>query len=205
MRISPGTSTRAALLVVMSILGLALALAGCSGGDDEEPERDAEAPASSSSAPADPGIRTRVEVGEVAGKLGKRPARQVAADVAGVVDRWLDAAYVGGEYPRSKFGDAYPGFTKGAAALAGRQPALTSNRTIGGRADSVTATRRVVRVDVLAPRGKVAAATAHVNLVIKITGKVKRTDQVRGRLVLTKANGRWRVFGFDIERGEVKG
>ena len=68
--------------------------------------------------PTTPGIDTRVEVGEVAGKLAKGPARDVAADVAEVVDRWLDAAYVGGDYPRSDFGDAFPGFTKGAATLA---------------------------------------------------------------------------------------
>jgi hypothetical protein len=203
-RISPGRSTRAALLAVVSILGLVLALAGCSGEDEEKPSGGA-ASTTSSAPEEEPGIRTRVEVGEVTGKLGKRPARKVAADVAGVVDRWLDAAYVAGEYPRSKFGDAYPGFTKDAAALAGRQAALTSNRTIGGRVDTVTATRRVVRVDLLASRGEAAGATAHVNLVIKLAGKVKRTDQVRGRLVLTRSKGKWQVFGFDIERGKVKG
>jgi hypothetical protein len=204
-RISPGTSTRAALLVVMSVLGLVLVLAGCSGEDEEKPSGDAGSTTTSSAPEEEPGIRTRVEVGEVTGKLGKRPARKVAVDVAGVVDRWLDAAYVVGKYPRSKFGDAYPGFTKGAAALAGRQAALTSNRTISGRVDTVTATRRVVRVDLLAARGEAAGATAHVNLVIKLAGKVKRTDQVRGRLVLTRSKGKWQVFGFDIERGKVKG
>jgi hypothetical protein len=191
--------------VVPSVLGLVLVLAGCSGGDeDDEPGGDAGSSSAATSAPADPGIPTRVEVGEVVGKLAKRPARKVAADVAGVVDRWLNAAYVGGDYPRSKFGDAFPGFTKDAAALARRQRGLMSNQAVGDRVDSVTATRRVVRVDLLAPKGKAAGATAHVNLVIKLAGKVKRTDQIRGRLVLTRSGDKWRVFGFDIERGEVK-
>jgi hypothetical protein len=199
----PGTSTRAALLVVPTVLGLVLVLAGCSGGDDDdEPGGDAER--STNGAPANPGIDTRVELGEVAGQLGKRPARKVAADVAGVVDRWLNAAYVGGDYPRTKFGDAFPGFTKDAATLAGRQRGLMSNQAVADRVETVTATRRVVRVDVLAPKGKPAGATAHVNLIIKLTGEVKRTDQIRGRLVLTKPHDKWRVFGFDIERGEVK-
>lgn len=203
MRRMPGTPTRVALLVPPTVLGLVLGLAGCSGDDDEEPDGDGER--SSSGAPTDPGIDTRVEVGEVAGKLGKRPAREVAADVAEVVDRWLDAAYVVGDYPRSKFGDAFPGFTKDAATLAARQPGLMSNQAVGDDVDGVTATRRVVRVDVLAPKGKAAGATAHVKLVIELTGKVERTDQIRGRVVLTPAKGGWQVFGFDIERGEVKG
>lgn len=203
MRRLPGTSTRAALLVVPTILGLVLVLAGCSGGDDDD-EPGGDAGSSETTARDNPGIPTRVEVGEVAGKLGKGPARKIAADVAGVVDRWLNAAYVGGDYPRTKFGDAFPGFTKDAATLAGRQRGLMSNQAVGDRVDSVTATRRVVRVDLLAPKGKAAGATAHVNLIIKLTGKVKRTDQIRGRLVLTKSHDKWRVFGFDIERGEVK-
>jgi hypothetical protein len=127
------------------------------------------------------------------------------AEVAEVVDRWLDAAYVAGDYPRSDFGDAFPGFTKGAAALAARQPTLMSNEAVGEDVDEVTATRRVVSVDLLAPKGKPAGATAHVNLVIELAGDKERTDQIRGRLVLTRSGSGWQVFGFDIERGEVRG
>jgi hypothetical protein len=202
-RTTPGTPTRAALLVGPTVLGLVLGLAGCSGGDDE----DGPGAGSSSSGTVDDAraAPSRVEVGEVAGRLGKGPARQVAADVAAVVDRWLDAAYVAGDYPRSSFGDAFPGFTKGAATLAARHSGLMSNKSVGADVDTVTATRRVVRVDLLAPGGKAAAATAHVNLVIELDGDVARTDQVTGRVVLTRSDGGWKVFGFDIERGEVRG
>ena len=34
--------------------------------------------------------------------------------VGKVVDRWWDAAYLGGGYPRSSFPSAFPGFTDGA-------------------------------------------------------------------------------------------
>lgn len=186
---------------VALVLGLVLALAGCSGGDEDEPG----AEPSSASVSDTPGAETRVEVGAVAGKLGKAPAREAAADVAAVVDAWLDAAYVGGDYPRADFARAYPGFTKDAAGLAGRQAALMSNKAVGPDVDEVTATRRVVRVDLLAPAGKVAAATAHVNLVMDLTGDIDRTDQVSGRLLLTRTQDGWQVFGFDVERGEVKG
>ena len=190
------------ILALILALILVLGLSGCSGSDDEEPDAKTSEQGTAGTAP---GIDTRVEVGEVAGKLAKGPAREVAADVAKVVDRWLDAAYVGGDYPRSDFGDAFPGFTKGAATLASRQPDLMSNKAIGDDVDEVTATRRVVRVDVLAPKGKAAGATAHVNLVIDLVGDQERTDQIRGRVVLTRSQGGWQVFGFDIERGEVRG
>src|SRR5688500_14956023 len=103
---------------------MAIGLAACSGGDDDEDPPTVDGERSASSAPVEPEINTRVEVGAVVGNLPKKPARDVAADVAGVVDRWLDAAYVAGEYPRAKFGEAYPGFTQDAAKLAAGQPGL---------------------------------------------------------------------------------
>lgn len=193
----PGSSTG----VAVAGLALLLALAGCSGGD-EEPEGE-RTPGGTTGAP---GIETSVKVGEIVGRLQKAPAREVAADVTEIVDRWLDAAYVGGDYPRARFGEAFPGFTEDAARLATRQRALMSNAEIAEDVESVTAVRRVVSVDVLAPKGKPAGATAHVNLMMDLVGpKVDRTDQIRGRVLLTKSKRGWRIFGFDIERGEVKG
>lgn len=195
------TPTAARLLVAPVLLSLLGGLAGCSGDDEDDPD---DGGSSVGGTPAE-GVDTRVEVGEVAGRLAKGPARGLAEDVAAVVDRWLEAAYVGGEYPRTDFADAYPGFTKDAATLAARQRGVMSNAGVGDRVEDVTATRSVVRVDVLAPKGKPAGATAHVNLVIELTGGVERVDQVRGRVVLRKSEGQWRIFGFDVERGEVKG
>lgn len=193
----PGSPTG----VAAAGLALLLALAGCTGGDDEDPEG-ARTPGGTTA----PGIETSVKVGEVVGRLPKGPAREVAADVTEIVDRWLNAAYVGGDYPRARFGEAFPGFTEDAARLATRQRALMSNAEIAEDVESVTAVRRVVSVDVLAPKGKPAGATAHVNLVMDLAGpKVDRTDQVRGRVLLTKSKRGWRIFGFDIERGEVEG
>ncbi|KAA1428837.1 hypothetical protein [Nocardioides antri] len=186
--------------VAAVVLALVLGVTGCSGGDDDEPDGDGKGDGSSTST----GIPSRVEVGEVAGKLGRKPARGVARDVAAVVDRWIDAAYVGGDYPRSDFSGAFSGFTGDAARLATRQAGLMSNKAVGGKVDGVTATRRVVSVDVLAPQGRPAGATAHVNLVMEITGDVERTEQVQGRLMLVRAKKGWRIFGFDIARGEVR-
>lgn len=194
--------SRSRVAAPITALALVLVLAGGCSGDDESDEPDTQR--SGSSATDAPGIKTRVEVGDVAGRLPRSRARDAAAKVARVVDGWLNAAYVGGDYPRTKFGDAFPGFTEGAARLAAQQQGLMSNAVVGDRVDEVTAKRRVVTVDLLAPRGRAAGATAHVNLVIKLSGKVHRTEQVRGRLVLTPTKNGWQIFGFDIERGEEK-
>lgn len=204
MRRSSGSRRWVAVPTAAAVLGVVLTLSGCSDDADGD-EREPSEVSSSRTATEHRGIDTSVEVGAVVGRLGKASAREAAADVATVVDGWLDAAYVGGDYPRSAFGDAFSGFTDGAAKLAAQQKDLMSNAGIGGKVDEVTAVRRVVEVDLLAPKGKVAGATAHVTLVIKLTGDVARTDRVRGRLALTPVKQGWRIFGFDIERGEVKG
>lgn len=182
------------------LVPLALVLSGCSG--DDEPAEEA---APSQEATAEDALATTVRVGEVTGRMGKDRARRTADAVADVVDGWLDRAYVAGDYPRDDFADAFRGFTGDAARLAERQGGLMSNAALGERVEGVTATRRVVEVDLLAPRGRPAGATAHVNLVLELVGEVERTEQVRGRLLLTPRGDGWRVFGFDVERGEVRG
>ena len=47
----------------------------------------------------------------------------------------------------------------------------------------------------LAPKGEAAAATAHVNLVIELVGDKERTDQIRGRVVLTRSRVAGRCSG----------
>jgi hypothetical protein len=182
------------------LIALVLGLAGCSG-DDDEPDDE---PGSTSESPAVETLPTTAQVGKVTGRLGKAPARRLAADVAAVVDRWIDGAYVAGDYPRTSFGDAFRGFSKGAARLAAQQRGVMSNAAVGDRVETVTARKRIVRVDVLSPRGEPAGVTANVNLVIRLEGKVQRTDRIRGRLLLTPRGKSWQVFGFDIDRGEVR-
>ena len=189
------TTSRARALLAATALPLALLAAGCTG-DDAGPD----ATPSTSSAPLP--LETTVTVGEVAGRLPATAADQVAADVSGVVDGWIDAAYVGGDYPRDDFADAFPGFTPGAVADAREDARLMSNADVGARIDGVTAVARVVRVDVLAVKGKPQAATAHVRLAFKTSGEVERRVTVRGRLLLTQSDGSWQVFAYDVSKGD---
>ena len=50
------------------------------------------------------------------------------------------------------------------------------------------------------PKQQPAGATARFRLVFRTTGNAERRVLVTGRLVLTKAKGTWKVFGFDVQR-----
>ena len=193
------TSTRPATTAVSLLVLLALAAGGCS---DSADDQGASAPSSSpsSSAPAVDPVRTRTTLGTVTGRLAKRDRLRVASAAGDVVDRWFDAAYVGGDYPRGAFDDAFPGFTPGARAQAHGDRALMSNQDIGRRIDAVTASRRNVRVDVLAVRGRAVGMTARFVLDLATTGELRRKVEVRGRLLLTRTDNGWKVFGYDVNK-----
>ena len=191
------TSTVTALLLV------ALAAGGCSKGDGDDNAASDPASPTATSQPAPPDVKIRARVGTVAGELPRQRRKMVARQVGRVVDRWFDAAYVGGDYPRSSFKDAWPGFTAGARALAHRDRKLTSNTLLGKRIDGARATTKNVYVDVFSPKQRLAGATARFRLVFRTTGKAERRVLVTGRLVLTKAKGKWKVFGFDMTRTAV--
>ncbi len=157
-----------------AVLALVLALlAGCSGGDDEPPP----APGSAASTP-DVRLVTDARLGKVKGTL--RPARRAAVvrAVAAVVDAWSTRAY-GGDYPRTRFDGAFAAFTPDARALARRRSSPLSNAAVGGALEAASVARRVVRVDVLAPRGRVAGATARIRIVLDLSGTTDRREVVR--------------------------
>lgn len=194
MRTTRNRATGAGLLV--PVLALVLALAGCSG-DDEDPADGGAGSGESVTAE----IATDAELGSVKGRLSDAAAADVLAAVTEVVDGWFDAAY-GGDYPRSDFDAAFGDFTSDAKALALKQSAILSNADLGADLDGVEMDQRLIRVDVLAPKGKVAGATVRFRLGIAMSGGVDRTDQIAGRLMLTPVKGDWKVFGFDVRRGE---
>ena len=177
---------------------LVLALTGCTG-DPDEP--DAQAPSSEPTASAAPALPTHTTVGVISGKLPKADKARVKTKIAAVVDDWFDAAYVGGDWPRSDFGDAYPHFSKGAAKKAKGDARLMSNARLGERLESVEATKRRLRVDVLAVKRKAVGVTARFVLAMDLAGEVNRSEQVSGSLFLTYRNGGWQVFGYDVKRG----
>lgn len=198
-----------AVVLTISLLFAALLASGCSdgggGGDDGEGRRGGGGGGGDRSGRE---VALDVRIGKVAGKLPKRHRSRVARQVGGVVDRWFEAAYVGGDYPRKGFGKSWPQFTRDTRRQAVGDRFLTSNAGIGPSTRSVQAVRKRAHVDVLAWNGKPHAATARFALVFDAQGK-KRTarHKVGGRLMLVLDSRRkWRVVGYDVSRSsKVRG
>ena len=185
-------------LILLAALAMLVALVGCSG-DDEEPDKSDPTP--TATAETAPAVQTAARLGVVKGKLGKKRRQAVLTAVTAVVERWFDQGY-GGDYPRQNFGPAFADFTKDARALAVKQPRVMSNAKIGPRLEGVEMVRRGIRVDVAAPKGRPAGATARFRLKITMSGGVRGTDLISGRLLLTRTKDGWKVFGFDVRRGQ---
>ena len=189
---------------VLLVLALAVTLAACSG-DSSDPsagpgDPGTSEPAGATDAPAPP-VETEAAMGRVTGQLPQEKRSKVRDQVAHAVDAWFDAAYVGGDYPRDDFADAWPGFTTGAQAEAQGDKALMSNQDIGATIAGVEATARKVTVDVLAVKGKPSGATARFVLKFRTDGDVQRKVEVRGRLFLTPEADGWHIFGYDVTKG----
>jgi hypothetical protein len=197
----PVTGTRSLASLVLCLL-LALATTACSGGDARPGAAPDTTPAATEtvSLAATP-VPTRARVARVYGRLPQARRKAVRRQVTRVVDRWWDAAYLGGTYPRAGFRAAFPGFTRGAEARARRDKRLMSNLDIGTRVDSVTARHRAVELDVLAVDRRARAVTARFVLRFATTGERTGVTVVRGRLLLTRRHGPWQVFGYDVSKG----
>lgn len=183
---------RRAAVVALTALLLSSAVA-CSGGDDDEKADDP-----TPTQEAAPALATTSSVGQVAGRLPRKARRAAAEEVTAVVDQWIDAAHVGGEFPRTVGPEAWKVFTPAAARQARRQSALTSVAESSEQVESVTAKRRVVRVDLVGAGRKAVGATARVVLTYDTEGEQAQTVRVRGRLMLTPTKQGWKVFGHDL-------
>jgi len=203
-RPSPGRARRARRLVGLALVLLVLLVpltSACQSSTESSaaPERlsrsDAQATLASNPAP------TKVGIHQVHGRLPVARRKAVRRQVGAVVDRWWEAAYLGGTYPRSSFPAAFPGFTAAAEQRARADKALLTNQTGGPRIDSVTARQRTVTLDILATDRQARAVTAQFVLKLDTTGQKTGTTTVRGRLFLTHKRGAWRIFGYDVAKG----
>ena len=195
------TSRPRLIVAVLATVGV-LAMTGCSGGE-ESPEPAAD-PTESLSEPSEaPTLEVEpvTKSGAIVGRLPRKDRVRVEKAVSDRAVRFLNAAYLAGDYPRQDFRDAYPGFTGGAAKVARHDRALLTNQPIGDRIDEVTPTGLTVTVDLLATNQHAVAATAHVALGFRTAGDVRKRVRVQGRLLLTKQDGRWKIFAYDLSKG----
>ena len=149
-------------------------------------------------------VPTTTKIHRVHGRLPVARRKAVRTQVGAVVDRWWEAAYLGGSYPRSSFPSAFPGFTAAAEKRARADKALLTNQTRGPHVDAVSATRRAVSLDILAARRHARAVTAQFVLRFESSGDKAGTTTVRGRLFLTRRPGGWRIFGYDVAKGSTR-
>ncbi|HEU4810520.1 MAG TPA: hypothetical protein VFT00_00125 [Nocardioides sp.] len=196
------TPPRTRSTVAAILLALALTTGACSG--DDEGKSEPTTPEASASETTAPPVPTTVTIEKVSGRLPKEERTHLKKVAGDVVDAWFEAAYLGGDYPRKNFHDAFPGFTRGARSEARHDFALMSNAGIGSRIDGVVATRKRVKVDALAANRRAAGATARFVLVFKTTGQARRKLEVRGRLLLTRTASGWRIFGYDVTKGDAR-
>ncbi|MEJ7831679.1 MAG: hypothetical protein WKF79_02095 [Nocardioides sp.] len=190
---------------------LAVVLSGCSGGGDDgndggEAQGGREQPTNpGSSASEPPLLETTATIGNVEGRFATDRRSRVKTAVTEVVDAWLDAAYVTGDFPRTDFDDAFPGFSSGARDDARSDAGLMSNQAIGDRVESVQATKRRLRIDVLATGKKAVGVTARFVLLMDLEldsgSDAERSERVAGSLFMTWRQGGWQVFGYDVKRG----
>jgi hypothetical protein len=154
-------------------------------------------------------VASTVVLGQVAGnvlppnkKVFRQHRKRMLARVGHAVDTWIDGGFVGVDYPRDDFASAFQAFTKPAGQDARHQQRLMTNWALRKKIDGVAVKKRTVTVDVLAPRGRPAGATARVALVFTTTGDVHQRVSVHGRLFLTPDDhGSWQIFGYDVAKG----
>ncbi|WP_457205795.1 hypothetical protein [Nocardioides sp. P5_C9_2] len=187
-----------------TVLALALATSACSSsGAAHGPVSGTTETATTTSVAGPAPLTTRADIGTVVGKLPGTRRRAVRREVTEVLDRWWDAAYVGGTYPRTAF-VSYPGFTPGATRRASYDRDLMSNADIGHRVASVTPLMRRARLDLLSVDRRVRSVTARFDLRMRVAlddGAPSRRLQVRGRVFLTRRPAGWRIFGYDVTKG----
>jgi hypothetical protein len=187
---------------------LVVATAACTSSEDGGTGPATPTPSSRPSGPAtspepDPAPPARVRVTRVSGKLKEKDRAVLADNVRKVVTAYFDDAFLGGNYPRESFGDAFATFSAGAARQADGDRDLLTNRVLGSTTESVRVRRRTAYLSVLAPYKVAAGVTARVHLrFLADRGErpTKRVD-VTGRLMLTrKKSGGWQIFGYDLSK-----
>ena len=194
---------RPALAAASILLCLSLGATACS--DDEgSPQSESSQPPLPSGEPETFQIETRTTIGQVVGRLPRKDRQRLANSVTPVVQRWFNAAYVGGDYPRKDFTDAFPGFTAGARSQAFQDRKLMTNRAISDRIEGVTPKTSRIWLDILAVRERPAAVTARFLLAFKTKGDLERRVKVHGRLMLSRVNSGWRIFGYHVAKNGVK-
>jgi hypothetical protein len=169
-----------------AVLALVL-LAGCDwGGDAEE-----DPIPSAAGGPTTQPLRVTAEVTGVGGtRIAPALRRRTATDVRGLVQRYVEAAFVEG----AGGAEAFPGFTPAA-----RELAVADRRVLTAAGLAEVAPRSAsASVSVLHRDGRGVGATARLR--VRVLADDGARVVLRGRLLLTPTEQGWKVFGYDLAR-----
>ena len=206
---SEGTSPLNGLAVrriapALTALVLLVAATGCTGSSKKSDGGSDQPSQASTTAPLSAPFE--VQVTHVAGELSAPRRRHLVAGVRHTLAQYVAGAFLGGDYPRSDFRAAFSSFTRGTRSDARHDQVLLTNRSLGATTSSVRATRRAAYLSVLAPKEHVAGVTAAVDLMFRVDRGDKVAQRVRltGRLLMTRRDdGRWAIFGYELNRSAV--
>jgi hypothetical protein len=178
---------------------MTLAATGCSG--DDGPDGPDDQGPDGTSAGADGGasaVETVVTLGNLGKGVDDAQRERIKDSVRSALDPYFDGAFLG-DFPRTDYASAFAGFTERAAADAQqRDLALLTNQAISDQIETASATRRKVRLEVFSHGGHPRGGTAQFVLDFDTTGTLAESRRVVGRLFLTRADGTWQVFGYDV-------
>ena len=192
-------ASRPALAAASMLLCLSMGATACSNDADGGGDTSSQPPLPSGE-PSAFQIETTTKLGQVVGRLPRQTQKRLPHAITPVVQRWFNAAYVGGDYPRKNFRDAFPGFTHGARTEARHDIKLMSNADVGDKINGVTPKISQIWLDVLAVHKHAVAVTARFHLAFKTHGDLDRRVGVHGQLSLTRAKPGWRIFAYHIAK-----
>jgi hypothetical protein len=189
------------------LLCTALVVTGCTG-DPADPEEPAASPVPSASVGSSATLHAKpvpaeVTVGRVlGGRLSRQQRRRVTQQVTGVLNRYVEGAFLG-DYPRGGFSAAFADFSREAARKARADRVLLTNAGSGARTETVRPLRKRAVLYVVKPYRNVAGVTARIRVVFRqqLSGAADQRVTVSGRLLLSRTKaGPWEVFGYDVAR-----
>lgn len=208
MRTPASPPARGRASVAGALCAVLVLAAGCTGGsDDADAPKPSSSPVPSASTGAAPTLEARpvpltVRVTRVAGRLDKKARASLERNIGRTLDRYLDAAYLGGDYPRRDFDDAFAAFSRPAARTARHDRGFLTNAALAGSTTAVLPKQKKAWLSVLAPNRVAAGVTARIRLVyVDVREAADQRVTVDGRLLLTRKNsGGWHIFGYDVSR-----
>lgn len=190
---------------------LVLALVSCSGDSQEatpEPTKPTKPVETSTQAPTTltrPDAPLQVGIKQLTGRYPHKQRARLRHSLAKPVASWMRGGFLG-HYPRGNFSQAFTDWTPQAKKLGRKHRRFTTNAAVGRKTVAAVADRRRARLYVFAHSDVTGGATARVLLRLTTEQRSGRLRHfvVKGDLYLTRDGGHWRVFGFDLDRTEVR-